>query len=424
MALARKALERIPSSMPTTVIVGDHTQGLGIARSAAMAGASVWVVNDKWISLARFSRCLTGYRKLRQSTLCQLANEECAQHLREVLLSLPFEGPGVLFGVNEDITRFIHGTRSALRTRYSIPEVAFERIYDKFAFNSLLPEAARLDTRLCSQTDLGAINQPERFILKGRFTTGFRQVTGQKAIRLSRIGQHEREQLFAKIAPSDVVLQRIVKTSKPVVSVCSFSVGGHMAGFFGYEKLRQHPDRFGTGTYLRSIAVNGLLELAERILVDLKFTGISEIEFIHDPESDNYRVIEMNPRTWKSIHFATQCGQNLVASYLSHVANGQVTSRDDYAKNQYWTDLATDIPQMFRERRLWRYHPGFFECTWDRSDPLPALALWTLFPLIAMENSLSTIAAHRAVRLPVPPTQLQSTIVTSNNFERTERLLS
>jgi hypothetical protein len=63
-------------------------------------------------------------------------------------------------------------------------------------------------------------------------------------------------------------------------------------------------------------------------------------------------------------------------------------SSDQYLKDRYWADLATDIPQVLRERKLGRYHRGVFECVWDRTDPLPAPVLWTLFPVIALENSL------------------------------------
>jgi hypothetical protein len=45
---------------------------------------------------------------------------------------------------------------------------------------------------------------------------------------------------------------------------------------------------------------------------------------------------------------------------------------------------------MFRERRLWGYARGFYECVWNRSDLLPGVVLWTLFPLLAMERSLTT----------------------------------
>jgi len=373
---------------PVAVVIGDHTQGLGIVRSAAQAGAQVWVVNDKYISLARFSRYLAGYKQVPRGTLGRLLRGECAARLREALLDLPFEGSAALFGVNEDITRFIHRNRVALQARYFIPEVQFETIYDKFLFASLVPAAARITTRLCSEIDLEAVTQPEQFILKGRSGNSFREITGQKAILLSHISSSDRQRLFAQLAPDQVIIQSLIETTRPVQSVCSFAANGRLMGLFGYEKLRQHPNRFGTGTYLRSTVVEPHRPVAEQILERLNYTGISEIEFIHDPNDDAYKVIEMNPRTWKSIHFATQCGQNLVARQLSHVAGLPLSVGHEFLPDRYWVDLATDIPQMFREQKLSRYHKKLFEYTWDRHDPLPALVLWTLFPLIAVEDSL------------------------------------
>ena len=69
-----------------------------------------------------------------------------------------------------------------------------------------------------------------------------------------------------------------------------------------------------------------------------------------------------------------------------HLAGERVDTGGRYRHGGYWADLATDLPQMLRERKLSGYHRGFFECTWESSDPLPALVLWTGFPLIALEN--------------------------------------
>jgi predicted ATP-grasp superfamily ATP-dependent carboligase len=375
---------------PATVVIGDHTQGLGIVRSAAMAGGAVWVVNDKQLSLSRFSRYLTGAIQIKSGTLSHLRCEECAKTLREALFEIPFDGVGALFGVNEDIIRFIQQNRGVLGTKYFIPNVKFESIYDKFQFNSLLPEASRIRTLLCSEIDVGSLPRPRDYILKGRSGNGFRQVTAQKAIRLSELNLYDQKRLFAKVRPDQLVVQEIIETEKPVVSACSLSINGTVVNQFGYEKLRQHPNRFGTGTYLRSSAVDEHRPVVEHVLRRLDYTGISEIEFIHDPRTDSYRVIEMNPRTWKSIHFATQCGQNLVAQYLKYLENGRIEPPGGYDLGRYWADLATDMPQMLREGRLWRYHPGFFECTWNSADPLPAFVLWALFPLIAFENLVSS----------------------------------
>jgi predicted ATP-grasp superfamily ATP-dependent carboligase len=377
----------MPESRPAGVVIGDHTHGLGIVRSAAEAGAEVWVVNDKVIGLARFSKYLSGYRRLPRDTLRELARAEAAEALLNALLDVPVEHPAALFGVNEDITRFIHLHAKVLRGKYFVPDIPLDAIYDKHSFNSVVPTAAQIDTRLCSETDFAEIDH-EQFILKGRQGNEFRRITGEKALRLGQMKEYERAQLLERIAPDQVVVQQIIESDQPVVSVCSFSVDGQVFGLFEYEKLRQHPNRFGTGTYLRSVHVPALEPLAKRILENLRFTGVSEIEFIQDRRTGTHKAVEMNPRTWKSVHFATQCGQNLVACHLRFVATGEASGDAQYASGRYWVDLATDIPQMFRERRLRGYGQHFFECTWNRSDPRPALALWALFPLMAVENRL------------------------------------
>src|SRR5262249_12440656 len=118
-----------------------------------------------------------------------------------------------------------------------------------------------------------------------------------------------------------------------------------------------------------------------------------------------YRVIEMNPRTWKSIHFATQCGANLVDSYMTVANSESQNTAGPYVCGRYWADLATDLPQMWRDRRIGRYHSGFHESSWEKSDPLPGLALWTLFPLLGLEHLWSAIEPR-----PVRPSQNGSTV--------------
>jgi hypothetical protein len=382
---------------PATVIIGNHTQGLGIVRSAAVAGGQVWVVNDRTISLTRFSKYLSGYKQIRRGTLACLSDTEASEELLEALFALPVTYPALLFGVNEDISDFIYRHSKLLKGKYFIPDVRLDKIYDKHAFNSLLPNSAQIRSFLCSETKIQFLDEHDRFILKGRQGNAFRRITGQKAVRLDGFAEHHRERLFRALPLDQIMIQEIVETDMPVVSVCSFSLNGQISAIFGYEKLRQHPTNFGTGTYLRSIRVDPLQSLTEQILKTLQFTGISEIEFIYDRRTGTPKVIEMNPRTWKSIHFASQCGQNLVARYLTYVATGRAEPDYGYMDDQYWADLATDIPQILRER-LWGYNRAFFECTWDRSDPWPTLVLWTVFPLIALEERVSKMAVLAPTR--------------------------
>ena len=374
---------------PTVVIIGDHTQGLGIVRSAAVLGGEIWVVNDKHISLARFSKYLTQYKRIPRGTLACLDQPDQSERLLQTLLELPVEYPSLLFGVNEDISRFMQQHAEVLKQQYVIPSGRVESIYDKYLFNLILAPEAGIPTRLYSDVRLDELEEPEKFILKGRQGGAFRKLTGYKAVRLDQIRGHGAAQVVDKLPADQIIVQEIVRTDRPVLSICSFSVEGKQVGVFAYEKLRQHPQEFGTGTYLRSVAPDPVKELADILLEQWKYTGISEIEFIHDSRIGRYRVIEINPRAWKSVHFSSQCGENLIAKYVEYVKTGLVPSRSSYECGRYWVDLATDLPQAIRMMKWGGYDPGVLECTWERSDPWPAVALWTLSPLIAFENAIA-----------------------------------
>jgi predicted ATP-grasp superfamily ATP-dependent carboligase len=376
---------------PAAVVIGNHTQGLGIVRSAGVAGWPTWVVNDHVFGLARFSRYLSGYRRLRPGTLATLDDPRSADHLATQLLSLPVEESSLLLGVNEDITRFVFSSRARLAGKFFIPDVPMDRIYDKYLFSEIVPDTARIETRLYDDRWVQTVSDPQCFVVKGRHGNAFRRLTHAKAIPLSVFLSKNPEAVFRHLRPDEIVVQRMVSTERPVLSVCSFAVSGQILAWFQYEKLRQHPNEFGTGTYLRSVAVPRIQAIAAQVLRNIAFTGISEIELIHDDSAGTYRVIEMNPRTWKSIHFATQCGANLVDSYMTFASSERQKTAGPYLCDRYWADLATDLPQMWRDRRIGRYHSGFHESSWEKTDPLPGLALWTIFPLIGLEHLWSVI---------------------------------
>ena len=213
------------------------------------------------------------------------------------------------------------------------------------------------------------------FILKSRRGNKLRNFTGEKAVLMKSYNGKYNNIFKDNFSGEELIIQKVVKSTKPVTSVCSVSIEGKLFGLFQYEKLRQHPNQFGTGTYLKSIYNDELQTLAEIILNKLHYTGICEIEFIYDDEDKKYKAIEMNPRTWKSIGFATMCGQNLVEKYCNYIIGKNVNNSLDYKTDHYWVDMFTDIPQMFREKKIFSYSiKNLHECIWDLKDPMPFIS--------------------------------------------------
>ena len=370
---------------PAIVILGNSAQALGIIRSAKDLNIPAIILNDVHFCSSRFSNYANKYIRLPRNTIRNLANSSSNDFLVNELLSLPVNNLTPLFGINEDIIKFFAKYRSKLSQKYFIPQNKLDHIFDKYEFNKLSPEQNRIETYLLNEINLeNFVNRP--FIIKSRRGNKLRNHTGKKAISTIKLENSTKELLKKYFHPDEIIIQKVISSSKPVKSSCALSTDGEIIGLFQYEKLRQHPDQFGTGTYLKSIFEEELKTLSEEVLKKLLYTGISEIEFIYDNEKGNYKAIEMNPRTWKSINFSAQCGQNLVEKYIKYIINQPFSRTLDYKTDQYWVDLFTDISQMFREKKIFNYKSkNLFECTWDKKDPLPFLLSIFFAPLILLK---------------------------------------
>ncbi len=336
------------------VIVGNSSQGLWTIRSAVESGLPAFVLHDVHFCSSRFSRFTDNYIKLRKGTIKNLADSPESHTLTERLLNLPVNFPSPLFGINEDIINYFVHNREKLKDKYFIPDNNYHLIFDKFNFNSLSLPENQIPTFLLNKNNLNSFREKD-FILKSRRGNRLRNFTGEKAVLMKSYNGKYDNIFKDNFSGEELIIQKVVKSTKPVTSVCSVTIEGKLFGLFQYEKLRQHPNQFGTGTYLKSIYNDELQTLAEIILNKLHYTGISEIEFIYDDEDKKYKAIEMNPRTWKSIGFATMCGQNLVEKYCNYIIGKNVNNSLDYKTDHYWVDLFTDIPQMFREKKIFSY---------------------------------------------------------------------
>jgi len=88
-----------------------------------------------------------------------------------------------------------------------------------------------------------------------------------------------------------------------------------LAVFTGH-KLRQYPHAGGSCLAGVSAWHQGLADAALRLLQELRFHGVSQVEFKRDPRDGRFCLMEVNARHWKWHGLATACGVNLsLAAY-------------------------------------------------------------------------------------------------------------
>lgn len=367
------------------VFLGNGSQGLGVIRSLNSSNL-LYQINDYNFSGSRFSKYLKYYKYLKNCRFSDLSVKNYQDdELINVLNCLPVQYPSLIIGKDEDLNYFIFKNQLLLKDKYFIPKFEYENIFDKYRFNKILHPNNQIETRLVSNIAIKDFLDKD-YIIKSRKGNILRDFIGQKGIVVSNDNIKLLEKSINNINQEKLIVQKIIKTRYPVLSVCSVAIQGEIFGLFQYEKVRQHPNNFGTGTYLKSVKNKDILEITLDILNKLNYTGISEVEFIWDDAEKEYKIIEINPRTWKSIHFSTLCGQNLVQKYVKWIIDGKIDKNFSYKIGKYWVDLFTDIPQTIKERKMFKYNiRNLYECTWDSDDPLPFVFSIILAPLIYLK---------------------------------------
>lgn len=164
---------------------------------------------------------------------------------------------------------------------------------------------------------------------------------------------HTREALvdhFHKIITSwggPVVLQEFVQGDEyNVVAVGDGT--GDISGYFSIRKTVLSEKGKGFGGI--SIRDNKLDEIAQRLIKHLKWKGPLELEFIKNKLTQEYLLIEINPRFPAWIDFPSQLGHNLPALVVNTLLNNAPAKLEEFEVGKFFIrhsiDLVGDLSQL------------------------------------------------------------------------------
>jgi predicted ATP-grasp superfamily ATP-dependent carboligase len=166
-----------------------------------------------------------------------------------------------------------------------------------------------------------------------------------------------------------------------ICTYCSYvNRKGLMLTYFNTRKIRQMPENLGIGAIVQTANTEDITETSVTLTQKLNFTGVSEIEYKRDPQSNKYILIEMNPRLWDQHSLSNSFGVNLpLVVYHDNVSNIAAVpekrfSCSTWIAEERFLDLIFDkfltkpatIFKLLREIKGPRTY-----ATWDLGDPLP-----------------------------------------------------
>jgi D-aspartate ligase len=330
--------------MEGVLVIEGHVQGLSNVRSLGEQGIPVWVL-DKTKCLAQFSIYCKKF------ILCPDFNSEEFVPFLIQLAKKNNLNDWLILPSNDHAVNSISLNRSQLAEHFKL-------ITDKFEIINLIQhkvEFLNLANKLQVPFPKFEIltHVPENLnlkfpvITKGNIGLNFHKKIKKKVV-LSNNKSELKENLKKIglfISLSDTFTQEIIPYNQlnRTISFTSFSIDGEIKTHWVGQKLREHPLRFGTAVMAESIKDPGVYQYAEKLIRALNYTGISEIEFLKDERDGEYKLIEMNARSWLWVGLAKECGVNYAKIAYDFTQGNEINYPEKYEKNVVWFNPITNF---------------------------------------------------------------------------------
>ena len=380
------------------VVVGGDYQGLGIVRSLGRRKVPVCVIDDER-SIARFSKYTTYF-----VPVDSLRDEEqTVEHVLEIGRQLGLKG-WVLYPTREETVAAFARYRSSLTGFFCVPTPAWDTTQWFWDKRNTYRRAKELGIPTPSTwyvrdvLDLEKIDTDPPFVIKPAIKEHFIYSTKAKAWRANT--RAELRELFQRAAklvgPDEVMVQSLIPGgSSQQFAYDAFFKEGRALGSMVVRRARQHPAEFGrSSTYVETIELPLLEDLSERFLRAINYYGLVELEYKLDPRDQQYKLLDVNGRTWGYHTLGFGAGVDFpLMLYADQVGEPLEPCRGRVGVK--WIRLITDLPTGILEilggRQNWQLYLRSLlgvdvESVFSWEDPVPGLAELALIPYLAVKR--------------------------------------
>lgn len=380
------------------VVVGGDYQGLGIVRSLGRRNIPVCVIDDEH-SIARFSR----YAARAVAVLRMRDEQQTVAVLLDVGRRLGLQG-WMLYPTRDETVATLSRYKSILSEIFHVSAPDWETVRWAWDKRNTYRLAERLGIATpqtwyptnVNDLDQVAIDPP--FTIKPAIKEHFVYATKAKAWRANN--RAELRELFikaaAQVGPDEVMVQDLVPGDGCYqFGYCAFFKNGRAVGSMTVRRRRQHPAEFGrASTFVETVELPILEELSERFLKAIGYYGLVELEYKLDPRDGQYRLLDVNARTWGYNSLGARAGVDF--PYLLFADQlGESVECCRAKAGVSWIRLLTDAPtaalEMLKGRQNWLAYlkslrDFHVEAVFSREDPLPGLVELALFPYLCAKR--------------------------------------
>ena len=338
------------------IVLGGHAQGLGIIRSLGRKGVTVYLIDETAANISRFSKYCSRFF---------LAREMKQEHALVNFLVMLAKNEGikgwVVFPTHDATVEILSKNRAALGQYYRISVPQWSAT--KLAHNKILTYNMARKTGIPVPHTFFPLNIDELrrigrdleypVIIKPAVMHTFYAKLKTKAFKVGNLEELERmyKKACTVIDPSEIMVQEIIPGSaRDLYSCCCFYKQGVLKASCIGQRCRQIPMDFGKATtFVQSADVPQLRQYSDDLLKAIGYYGLAEVEFMQDPRDGIFKLLEINPRSWKWHTFAIKSGIDMPYLIYRDLVGTGIDRNTAVRLDVKWVEIISDLYVAFGE---------------------------------------------------------------------------
>jgi D-aspartate ligase len=386
------------------IVIGGHIQGLGLIRNLGMFGIQTILIDKNEFNIARFSKYCAKYIKAPTN----LYNENIfLNYLITINLKLKL-GKWVIYPTDDRTVYLLSKYKEKLSEYYTIwtPEWNIVKYFYDKKMTYLLADKLKIPYPISiypqNTEEIDKIEDKIKFpiIIKPAIMQQFYEITKQKVYVANNY--FELHKYYKKacdiIGSQNVIIQEIIPgRPEHLYSYGSFYKKNKTMGYIIGRRKRQIPMDFGKGsTFVELCNIPEIKEYSEKILSSIGYYGLSEVEFKYDTRDNSYKLLEVNPRTWRWHTLASHAGINLPLLLYNDIYQlPQEQTIQKISTQLKWRDIYSDLlistteiinKKMTIQEYINSTKYNTVDGVLDKNDIYPFIAETFLLPILVKER--------------------------------------
>lgn len=382
------------------LVLGADYRALGVVRSLGRRGVRVWVLRHGEHRLASHSRFAE-----RTLVLPDVSDTGRSRFLIELSERFGLEG-WMLVPTADETAAFVSRRHEDLAGCFRLTTPPWEVMrwcHDK-RLTHRLADVIGVDYPTtwypATREEVRALDCQFPVLLKPAFRERLNEFTADSARRADTrdhlVGLYD--EACRSVEPSLIMVQEQIpgggESQLAYAALCS---DGQALASVVARRVRQYPMDFGkASTFVETIENDEVTGLAERVLGQLRFTGLVEVEFKRDDRDGRYKLLDVNPRPWGWHTVSARAGVDF-PYLLWLMVNGREVPRVRARPGVRWMRMSTDFPTAAREILRGRLSVGSYlrslrgpreSAIFARDDPVPGFLELPLLALLAGRRAL------------------------------------